>query len=287
MLLKSIKIVGIVFLLGFSFFYTDKVVTIVRNQDPLMIKILDYEASFNKESIDAFVEDNSIIPGVNACVVDTNSSYSNMKKIGSYSTNMIEYREIKPKLSLDSIFDKYIIKGNKDTFEVALVFRINDVRFINDITSILTSKGIKASFFLDGKLIEDETHEVYNLINQGHEIYNLGYDNAYNKDLLVWTNNIIENISYNESKYCLTLGENQKTLDMCSKNKMYTIKSNLVINRSTGFNSIKSSIEKGSIIVFDVADQTPLELNKTLIFLNSKGFAYNTLSNHLSEKGCK
>jgi hypothetical protein len=199
---------------------------------------------------------------------------------------LIEYREIKPKLSLDKIYDKYIVKGTKEKMEVALIFKLNDSRYIVDIINTLSKKGTKASFFIDGKLIETESQSVYNLINQGHEIYNLGYDNEYDKDLIVWTNNMIENMSYNKSKYCLVLEENKKILDMCSSNKMYTIKPNLVINYSMNFNEIKTNIEKGSFIVFDVNEKTSIELTKALLFLNSKGVTYNVLSKHLSENGC-
>ena len=30
-----------------------------------------------------------------------------MKRVGSYNENMIEYKEIKPKLSLEKTYDKY------------------------------------------------------------------------------------------------------------------------------------------------------------------------------------
>jgi hypothetical protein len=286
MLKKSFQIIGLTLLIGFSFFYTEKVAMVVRNQDPLMIKIQEYESAFNKDSVNAIVTDDSIIPGINACVVDTNSSYLNMKRVGSYNASMIEYKEIKPKLSLDKTYDKYIIKGNKDKFEVALVFKVTDSKYILDIINILSKRNIKASFFVDGKMIENETQNIYRIVNQGHEISNLGYDNNYDKDLLVWTNNMIENMSYNASKYCLVTSENKKVLDMCADNKMYTIKSDILVNYSTSLNDVKALIEKGSIIVFDVNDKTSNELNKVLLFLNSKGFSYNTLRTHLSEKGC-
>jgi hypothetical protein len=286
MLKKSVQVIGLVLLIGFSFFYTEKVANIVRNQDPLMIKIQEYEKVFNKDSIDAFIEENAIIPGLNACVVDTNSSYNKMKRIGSYNPNMIEYKEIKPKLSLDNIYDKYIIKGHNDKYEVALVFKLNDKNYLVDLLNTLSQKLVKASFFIDGKMIETDTDSIYRLINQGHEIYNLGYDHKYDKDLLVWTNNMIENISYNKPRYCLVTSKNQKVLDMCAANKMYTIRADLLINYGSSFNNIMNKIEKGNIIVFDVNDKTLVELSKTLLFLKSKGFKYNLLSEHLSEKGC-
>jgi len=273
-------------LISFSFFYTEKVAMVVRNQDPLMIKIQEYEEVFNNESVDAIITDNSIIPGINACIVDTNQSYNNMKRVGSYNENMIEYKEIKPKLSLEKTYDKYILKGNKKGFEVALVFKVKDSRFILDVSKFLQKKGIKASFFVDGKIIENDTQNIYMLIDNGNEIYNLGYDNRYDKDLIVWTNNMIENISHNIPKYCILSKENEEVLNMCARNKMYTIKSDIEINYSSTFNTIKPKIEKGSIIVFDVNDKTVEELSKTVLFLNSRGYTYNVLSEHLTEKGC-
>ncbi|MDD2203285.1 MAG: hypothetical protein PHT75_02005 [Bacilli bacterium] len=286
MLKKSFQFLGLTILIGFSFFYTNEVINMVRDKDPLMIKIQEFETIFNKDSVDAFIEDDFILPGINACVVDTNSSYSNMKKIGSYNNSLIEYREIKPDISLDNIYDKYIVKGNKSKLEVALVFKLNDSRYTIDLINILSKKSTKASFFVDGKLIENDSQSIYNLINQGHEIYNLGYDGEYDKNLLVWTNNMIENMSYNKPKYCLLLEENKKVLDICSSNKMYTIKAELLINYRSTFNNIMSNIDKGSLIIFDVNEKTTTELTKTLLFLNSKGFTYNVLSEHLSEKGC-
>lgn len=286
MLKKSFQIIGLLLLIGFSFFYTEKVALVVREQDPLMIKIGEYETLFNKESIDAIVKDNTIIPGINACVVDTDSSYANMKRVGRFSSNMIEYKEIKPKLSLDRIYDKYIIKGNTNKYEVSFVFKLSDTKYLINVLNFLSKKNIKASFFIDGKTIEEETQYIYRIADEKHEIYNLGYDGEYEKDLLVWTNSMIENITSNDSKYCLDIKGDKSIIDICSKNKMYTIKSDILINYKNTFDIYKSKIEKGSIIVFDVNDKTIDELTKTVLFLNSKGFTYNLLSNHLSEKGC-
>lgn len=283
---KSLQIIGLFLVISFSFYYTDKVVTVVRNHDPLMIKIKSYESIFNRDSIDAFIENNSVIPGINACYVDTSASYSNMKRLGEYNSNMIEYKETKPKLSIENIYDKYIVKGNKDTFEVALIFKINNPDYILDILNTLRSKNVIVSFFIDGKVIEENSDKIFMIINQGHEIYNLGYDHKYDKDLLVWTNNMIENMSHNKSNYCLVSDENKKVLEMCSSNKMYTIKPSILINYGATFTTVMNDIDKGSIIAFDTNDNTIDELNKTLIFLNSKGYKYNALSNHLSEKGC-
>ena len=283
---KLFQLMGFIFLIGFSFFYTDKVVMVVRNQDPLMIKIQEYASSFNKDSVDVSINDNSIIPGINACVVDINKSYLNMKKIGVFSTSMIEYKEIKPKLSITNIYDKYIIKGNKDKLEVGLIFQIKKDKYINDILFILDKYKIKASFFIDGKVIEENNKIIRNLVNKEHEIYNLGYDNKYNQDYILWTNSIIDNTANNKSRYCLINKEDKTILELCSKNKMYTLKSNLNINYSNTFNDIKNNIDKGSFINIEINDNNITELNKTILYLHSKGYNYRLLSKLLDEKGC-
>jgi hypothetical protein len=41
---------------------------------------------------------------------------------------------------------------------------------------------------------------------------------------------MIENITSNDSKYCLDIKGDKSIIDICSKNKMYTIKSDILIN---------------------------------------------------------
>ncbi len=286
MLTRILQFIGITCLLVFSFFYTDRVVTVVKNQDPIMMKINNFSSNYNVKPVNVIINGNEIIPGISGCCVDINKSYSNMKKLGEYAVNKMEYIEIKPELTISNIYDKYIIKGNKKTNEVALVFKLSSDKYINHILGTLRRKQAKAAFFLDGTVIEN-SDLVYAIIKDGHELYNLGYNGNYNEELFIWTNNLIETISNNKSKYCLVLNENKEVLNLCSKHKMYTIKSDLVINYSKDLNSIRDKINKGSIIVFDISiNNTLSDLNNTITFLNKKGYKFNLLSEHLSEKGC-
>jgi hypothetical protein len=284
---KVLKGLGLLCLFVFSFFYTEKVATVVKNQDPIMVKINEYSNTYNIEPANAIIYNNDLIPGLNGCIVDTNRSYYNMKRNGYYNVNMIEYKEIKPDFSVNNVYDKYIIKGNKEANEVALLFKINSTSNITDIISYLKEKKIKVSFFLDGTWIENNKDLVSNIVKSNHEIYNLGYDNKYDKNYIEWTNNLIEAVSHNKSNYCLILKEDNDILNLCSKYHMHTIKSDLLINSSHNFNNIKNNIMKGSIITFDTNSTTITELNNTILYLNKKGFLYNTLSKHLSEKRCE
>lgn len=287
MLKKGLQGLGLLFLFIFSFLYTDKIVKIVKSKDPIMIKINHFENIYNIDAVNAIINDNEIIPGINGCIVDKDRSYSMMKRINKYNPNMIEYRELKPELSLDKIYDKYIVKGNKNKNEVAFIFKLsNKDDNLNDILRILNEYNIKASFFIDGKYLEENPEQVYEIIKLEHEIYNLGYNSKYEKDTLLWTNSIIDTIANNKSKYCLVMRENIDVLILCANHKMHTIKANLVVNYSNTLSLIKNKIEKGSMIVFEINNNTKSELIGMIIFLNTKGYKHNLLSEHLSEKGC-
>ena len=54
----------IIVLLLFSFFYTNKSISIIRNQDPLMKEIIKNKSKFETKSVNAIIKDNTIIPGI-------------------------------------------------------------------------------------------------------------------------------------------------------------------------------------------------------------------------------
>ena len=59
-----IKVIGLATLISFSFFYTDKVINVISEQDPIMIKINELGANFKEEALDAVITSDTIIPGL-------------------------------------------------------------------------------------------------------------------------------------------------------------------------------------------------------------------------------
>lgn len=287
MLKKGLQIISLLLLCTFSFFYTDRVVTVVKNQDPIMIKLNEHQTQHQIKSINAKIIETGIIPGRNGCQVNLEKSYTKMKKVGNYNPNLIEYQEIKPELSLLNTYDKYIIKGNSQEREVAIVIKVNNINNISDINDFLDNKDLKVAYFIDGKDIETNIINIYPLIQGGHEIYNLGYEQEYNKEMLLWTNNMINSIANNRSSYCLALIEQETRLEVCSNQKMHTIKSDIIINYANPFSKVRNQIDKGSILVFDQNSITKQELSGALTYLKQKGYTCLPLSEHLSEKGCQ
>ena len=111
---RFFQAIGIISLLCFSFIYTEKTVTVVKEFDDIMVQIKEQNDSYKVEAIDATVTSNTIIPGLSGSEIDIDKSYSKMKRYGKYNDKLLEYKNVKPNISLQNNINKYVIKGNKN-----------------------------------------------------------------------------------------------------------------------------------------------------------------------------
>ena len=257
MLKKIISYFGVFILICFSFFYTDRAVDIVKRNDPVMQTILANSEALKVDAVNATVNSDEIISGLNGKQVNIDKSYQNMKKVNRYLESMIVYDEIVPDIGLE--YDKYVVKGNESKNQVALVFKVNDSRNLDKVNNILNEKNVAGTFFMDGIFISDNMNLIIEMVNDGSEIENFGYDGVYSSKKIDWTNNMIYSLTGKNANYCYTEYKDASILDICSKNKMYTIKP--TINTSNyPFLTVKKNLESGSIISFNLNDKTVKEL---------------------------
>ena len=277
---KCISYLGVFVLVCFSFFYTDKAVEIVKRNDPVMKEILTISDSLKIEPINAIINDDEVISGLNGKKINIDKSYQNMKKLNIYKESMLVFDEILPEVSIN--YDKYVIKGNELKYEVALVFKVDSIDNIKLINKVLTEKNTLATFFIDGNIVKDNMNLVLELAHDGYEIENLGYNGNYSSEKLTWTNNMIESLTNKKTNYCYTEFKDKNILELCSTNKMYTIKPTI----NTGnypFLTIKKNLESGSIISFDLSDKTLKELPSIISYISQKGYNIVSLEQLISE----
>lgn len=266
----------------FSFYYTDKIVDFSKSKDPIMIELKDESLKYAIEPVDALVFDDYIIPGLSGRVVDVNSSYSKMKKLGSYNSNLLVFVKELPEVSIKSYQDKFIIQGNKSKKEVYLVFQFADQKYLEEIVSIVNNNDVKANFFIDGYLLESKEEELTSYFdNDNYFIGNLGYKNKYEATTLRYTNGLIER-NFNNSLFCLTTSGDKSVLDLCSKNKMYTLKPTL-IDSSYPYNAVKEKLESGSIFTFNANSYLVRELDAIIKLIKQKGYEISLVSSLLLE----
>ena len=106
-----IKTISLLVLVCFSFFYTDKVMNIINQKDPLMIKIESLKEEYEVEPVNAMLDQDTIIPGINGRQIDVLKSYEEMKSSGIFREELLVYKDLYPSSLLSNNKDKYKREG--------------------------------------------------------------------------------------------------------------------------------------------------------------------------------
>lgn len=118
---NKVKIISILSLMMFSFFYTEKIASYVQNKTPLKKQILTYKENNNISPIDAKIEKENVIPGINGKSVDVNKSYNEMKYQNKFNESSIVYKEEPPDVSIDDYPNIIITRGNPEKKSTSII----------------------------------------------------------------------------------------------------------------------------------------------------------------------
>lgn len=260
----------------FSFFYTEKTVSVVKEHDEIMIELREKLDRYQTPSVDAKVEKNTIIPGIAGTSVDVNKSYNKMKRYGKYNETLIVYKETYPTISIKNNYDKFVISGNPASKSVSLIFKVRGNNDIKSILKILNEKEIKANFFVDDKYLDYNDLSLISKYN--HNIGNL--INDYSESSFSWLNNRIKKVTKNT--YCYDEKNNLENLNICSINKIYTIKPSIIVETNPTI-TIKDNLKNGSIISFNINTDVINELSVIINYIRSKDIKIILLDELLDE----
>ena len=261
---RIIQIFLSITLVCFSFFYTDKVMYIINNKDPLMIKLNSIKEEYTILPVNATISNDTIIPGEKGKEIDINKSYEEMKLGGIFREESLIYKDIMPSSSIRNNKDKYIIKGsNKNNIAIIVIYNEKDyskLKYIDNITLYLNHKDININNI---KKLKEK------------EIYTYGNNGVYNDTILENDNTLINRISNNTSSYCLLKEKNINYLNICNNNNMMVIIPTLVGD----YLNIKNNLTNGSIILLE--DITNIDI--IIKYITSKGYNIVPLSKLLEE----
>ena len=278
---KFFSYLGIFCLLLVSFFYTEKTVSVVKEYDDVMIQIKEYSLNNKKEPINAYIDGNTIIPGIMGYQVDINKSYHNMKRYGKFDNSLLEYENILPSVTMNNNKDKYIVSGNPDKRLVSLIFIVDENSNIESILSILNKDNIKANFFINDKWLENNSHKLEDIISYGHVIGNLSSNFNYLDSSFLWMDTVIKKIGKQENGYCYFIEENESELNMCSLYDNYSIKPTII--NEYPYKEVKEKLVSGSILSFKINNNTIQELPIIISYIKSKGLIINNLNEMIKE----
>lgn len=277
---NNIYKLSIILLLVFSFYYTNIMINFIQSKDPIMIKIKETNNKYKINYKNATIKGNNIISGKNGKTINYKESYHKMKKYGSYNESLTVLKEVTPKVSINNNYNKYIIKGNSENKNIALVFIVNKDTNPTNILGILNNKNIKSTFFIDGTYLENNIDMIRNM--KHHELELLSYNNEYTSSYFKTSLYYLENLSQKKCKYCFTKYDNDTLLNLCSKNKLHTVKPTLYLKNNI-YSSIKKNISNSAIISLEINNYVESELSTSIDYIKSKGYNLVTLDNLISE----
>lgn len=222
--MKYLKYTSILLLAALSFYFTDKIMIYMENKNPIMEVINSKEELYTTNAVNAVIEDNTIIPGINGKKIDKRKSLMKMDDFGSFNEIFIIYKEIKPDISLIDNLDKTIIKGNTAKRAISFIleensslenyFEENKIKYT--IIAISESDLEKEREYINGETSKEKASDLNSLLNK----------NKVN------------------SKICL---KNYSNLDYCTQKKYFIV--DALITNGANINQTLSNINSGSIIL--------------------------------------
>ena len=215
------RYIGLIILISFSFYYTDKVSKLAYNKNNLVKQIKEVQVFYNKEALNAQIDfqENTIIPGLYGKKINITESYLNMNDFKTFNDNYLIYKRVKPQKSLKDNLDKFIISGNKSKRNVSIIISDN-----KNVKNYLNSNGIVYS------CISDEKDDCQNIINSA----------SNNTDF-----KLLNRFLKKSNRFCL---QGFSNIDLCKKYNYYLLKTNTIL-KNYNLSEVKSNLENGSIIL--------------------------------------
>lgn len=279
---KFFRNIGIISLICFSFYFTEKTVTVIKDADELMIEIKNMKDNYYIEPIDGIIKENTFIPGISGKMVNIDKSYKKMKQYGLFNEGLLIYDNVKPKNELNNNLDKYIISGNSSKKQVSIILIIDSSNYLDQLLNALQDNNIYVNFFVEGSWLEENSNYLSRFISDGHDIGSVSYNLNYEDSSYPWMDNTIKKITNAENNYCYNIKDNKKALEICSRHNNYTIRPNIILDNNY-LSNIKQNLKSGSIISLPLEREVIKLLPSINNYIKSKGLEVVTLNELLKE----
>ena len=277
---KIIRMVGLMSFIVFGFYYTDRVMEVIREEDQIMIQLHNIEDSMMVNAVDAKIVGETIMPGLNGKAINLDKSYKQMKGNGVFNQDNLVFDTIYPDISIMNYKDRYLILGNPYRQMVSLIFLLDNDKYLEQIENIVDNKDVVVNYFVNYSYLVSNTISIKEMSDK--EFYSYGNYGVYTLDNLLFSNNLISRISNNNANLCLVQSKNKSVLELCSKNDLYTIIPNIIVKEQP-YNTVKNQLVSGSMILFSMNQDTIKELEFVIDYIRGKGFKIVGLSKLLSE----
>ena len=279
---KFLEAFLVIALVLFSFYYTEKAIVLLESNDPIMKEIKDKGSTLEEDALNAKIDGDYLIPGYNGLVIDLEESFTKMKGYGSYNDALLVFEEVKPTISIDDYYDKYISSGNGMSTSIALVFTVDDNSYVGNVLNVLKEMDTVGTFFIDGKFTDNNSSFVTLAVSNSNEVEVLSYDKSYDELLFKASIDKIKTLASTTPKYCYATYDNEEVLNLCSKLSMHTIIPTIRLDDNI-YSNLKGNLRSGSIISIKLTESNIKELKVLINYIKQRGFTLVTLDTLLNE----
>ena len=279
---KFLEAFLVIALVLFSFYYTEKAIVLLESNDPIMKEIKDKGSTLEEDALNAKIDGDYLIPGYNGLVIDLEESFTKMKGYGSYNDALLVFEEVKPTISIDDYYDKYISSGNGMSTSIALVFTVDDNSYVGNVLNVLKDMDTVGTFFIDGKFTDNNSSFVTLAVSNSNEVEVLSYDKTYDELLFKASIDKIKTLTSTTPKYCYATYDNEEVLNLCSKLSMHTIIPTIRLDDNI-YSNLKGNLRSGSIISIKLTESNIKELKVLINYIKQRGFTLVTLDTLLNE----
>ena len=132
--MKHFRNLGILAIAAFSFFYTEKIANLTLDKNELYQSIKEESSKYNEEYINAFIEDDHIVPGLNGKTVNIKNSFYNMKDLNAFNSYYLIYDTSYPEITIENNKDKIVERGNEYKRSVSFILEYNEniIKYFKD-----------------------------------------------------------------------------------------------------------------------------------------------------------
>ncbi|WP_085523931.1 polysaccharide deacetylase family protein [Tuberibacillus sp. Marseille-P3662] len=243
------------------------------------------------------------IPGLNGVKVQIDKSYKKMKADdGEFDREKIAYEQIPPKVHLSDLPPAPIFRGNPKKPMVSLMINVawgND--YIPKILKILNKYQVKATFFLEGRWVKNNSDLAMMISDEGHEIGNHGLTHpdfskispSKAKEEMTKTSEVIEaTLDIQPSLFAPPSGSyNQKTVQLAKQQNMKTIMWTVdaidwkkATTPDDILRRVNTKVQSGSLILMHPTEPTVQSLERMIASIQKKGYRIGTVSKLIDEK---
>ena len=195
------KYLSALLLIAFSFFYTDKINSLLIYKSELMKQIIENKDSYEVKSCNALIDGDYIIPGINGKTVSEVDSFYNMKE------DKLVFKSLIPEISVNNNKNKIIKKGNSRKESVSIIVTDN-----NDIINYAQANNISLTRLINKSNLDKNSY--FEQIN---------YDTKYyaEVDKLLSRYELNTNICFNKFNNCKDKYLVMPTITLTSTNVNY------------------------------------------------------------------